>query len=173
MKNSIIILILALTINNLVTAQKKISDNVLQLNENSTSPASTLNDIKWIVGHWEGEALDGKCEETWLPAHNGRMIGTFRMTETKKFKFFAFSTIMEQGNSLEMRVKHFNYNFEGWEEKDRYIAFPLVKVEKNKIYFDGVTMEKIGDDRLNVYMSIKYRNGTVREEKYSYQRTKI
>lgn len=164
-------LLLFLSIN--IMAQDKVSENIIRLNENSQSPNASLEDLKWIIGHWIGTALDGDCEETWLPAYNGRMIGTFRMTKTSKYKFFAFSTIMEVSNSLEMRVKHFNYEFRGWEEKDKYITFPLVKIDKNRAYFDGVTMEKIGENRLNVYMSIKFKDGTVKEEKYVYKKYQL
>lgn len=39
--------------------------NTLNYNDEKGSPKATLQDIKWIVGNWTGEALGGICQETW------------------------------------------------------------------------------------------------------------
>ena len=152
-------------------AQVKVSENVITFEEGSKSPAATLDDVAWITGRWTGTGLDGTCEETWGPACNHHMIGTFRMITTEKFLFFAFADLTEVNGSLTMRVKHFNYDMHGWEDKDDYVEFPLVSITENRIYFDAMTMERVDDDHMNVYMTIRYKNGEAKEEKYIYTKS--
>ena len=41
------------------------AQNTLNYNYEKGSPKATLQDVKWIVGNWIGEALGGICQETW------------------------------------------------------------------------------------------------------------
>jgi hypothetical protein len=68
-----------------------------------------------------------------------------------------------------LRLKHFHGSMKGWEEKDKTIDFPLVKVEANRVYFDGMTFERVGADQLNVYVMIGDR-GEEKEVKFPYAR---
>ena len=51
----------------------------------------------------------------------------------------------------------------GWEEKDKYVSFPLVKLEGQTAWFEGMTLEKNGED-LIIYLSMK-DDGVLKEEK--------
>ncbi len=170
MKNLTLTFVFLLLICGMASAQTQVSPNILQWDESSPRPQATLQDAAWIVGQWTGEGLDGTCEEIWAPAYNNHMVGTFRMIKTEKFKFFAFADIAEVDNTLSMRVKHFTYDLKGWENKEGYKEFRLVKVAKNKLYFDGLTMVRIGDNQMEVFMTIKYKEGVIKEEKYSYKK---
>ena len=59
----------------------------------------------------------------------------------------------------------------GWEEKDQTIDFKLVKLEPNKVYFEGLTMEKISEDQINVWVLIE-ENGNTGEVLFAYNRMK-
>jgi hypothetical protein len=59
----------------------------------------------------------------------------------------------------------------GWEEKDKTIDFKLVKLEPNKVYFEGLTMEKIDDDHMNVHVLIEENNNT-EEILFAYKKVK-
>ena len=70
-----------------------------------------------------------------------------------------------------MELKHFSNELKGWEEKNETIAFPLVKITSNAVYFDGMTFVKISDDEMHVYVEIKADNKTS-EFLFTYNRVK-
>ena len=53
-----------------------------------------------------------------------------------------------------MQLKHFDSNLKGWEEKEETIDFKLVKLEKDKAFFEGLTFQKVGEDELQIIVLI-------------------
>ena len=87
-------------------------------------------------------------------------------------QFYELCTITEENRSLLLRIKHFDKDLKGWEEKNESIEFPLVKIEKNKVYFDGLTFEKLNEDALNIYVIFKYEDKEEVEMKFNYKSAK-
>ena len=77
--------------------------------------------------------------------------------------------ITEDQGSLTFRVKHFNPDMTGWEEKDETMDFLLVEVGDNEVFFDGLTLRRTGTE-LRIFLSMKGRDGTVREEAFVFDR---
>ena len=148
-----------------------ISQNTLTL-EGNESPAATLKDVAWIAGHWQGEALGGITEEVWTAPLGKSMMGSFKLVVDEVVQFYELCTITEENESLLLRIKHFDKDLKGWEEKDQSIEFPLVKIEKNKVYFDGLTFEKINEDELNIYVIFKDEGKEEVEMKFNYKSAK-
>ena len=73
--------------------------------------------------------------------------------------------------SLILQLKHFDGNMRGWEEKNETIDFKLVKLEPNKVYFEGLTMEKISDDQMNIWVLIE-DEGKTDEVLFAYTKAK-
>jgi hypothetical protein len=145
--------------------------NTLFLNDSIGSPKADLSNIEWIEGHWRGEAFGGITEEVWTPALGKSMMCTFKLVVNGEVNFYELVTISEEHGSLIMRLKHFHSNLSGWEEKDKTVDFKLVKVTKNKVYFDRCTFEKISDNEMNVYVVIQ--NGEQETEtKFNYKKVK-
>ncbi|MBC3766767.1 DUF6265 family protein [Neptunicella marina] len=144
-------------------------EHILYLAQNQTSPKASLNVVKWLAGHWRGEAFGGITEEIWAPPLGGSMMGAFKLVMDNQVKFYEIETIAEQNNSLVFRLKHFSGDLKGWEKQDETVNFPLVKVTTNKVYFDGLTVEKVNDDEINIYVAIEKKNTTT-EEKFNYKR---
>ena len=48
------------------------------------------------------------------------------------------------------RLKHFSPPLSAWEEKDEFVEFPLVAIEKRAAFFDGLTYVLEEGDRLTV-----------------------
>jgi hypothetical protein len=115
------------------------SPNVLNLAAGAKSPAATIEQLAWITGHWEGEAMDGRFEETWNAPSAGTMVGMFKFT---------------QDSEVKLRIKHFRADMVGWEEKDRSVEFPLVKISENEAYFSGLTYRKVGPDEIHIFVLI-------------------
>jgi len=145
------------------------SQHTLSLQDGASSPKATIEDVAWIAGHWRGEAFGGITEEIWSPPIGNAMVASFRLVVDDKVSFYEIETITEENGSLILRLKHFHGNLVGWEEKDETVDFPLVKVERNKAYFDGMTFEKVSDTELNVYVVIEDQDGNKQEMKFPYK----
>ena len=148
-----------------------IFQNTLTL-EDKDSPAASINDVARIAGNWQGEALGGITEEIWTAPLGKSMMGSFKLVVNEIVQFYELCTITEENESLLLRIKHFDKDLKGWEEKDQSIEFPLVKIEKNKVYFDGLTFEKINEDELNIYVIFKDEGKEEVEMKFNYKSAK-
>ncbi len=130
------------------------AQNTLQLKEGQQSPNANLDDVSWISGYWKGEALGGIAEEIWSPALGGSMMFSFRLVNDGKVTFYEVGHIKQIDSTLILQLKHFNGDLTGWETKDETVDFKLVKIEKDRVFFEGLTMEKIGKDEMLVSVVI-------------------
>lgn len=145
------------------------SPNTLAWTDSTASPEADLSAIKWIAGHWRGEAFGGITEEVWTPALGNSMMCAFKLVMNGKVEFYELVTISEEEGSLILRLKHFYSNLTGWEEKDETVDFRLVKVTEDRVYFDGFTFENVSANEMNVYVVI--RDGEQESEtKFSYRK---
>lgn len=114
------------------------------LAEGEVSPPAKLDGIDWLVGHWIGSGLGGVSEEIIAPAAGGQMMGMFRQfTGEGEVRFYEFYQFAEVDGSLILRLKHFNPDFTGWEEKDDFSSFKLVRLEETAAYFDGFSFVQV------------------------------
>ena len=109
----------------------------------TAAPQATIDDVSWISGSWSGQAMGSRFEETWNPPSAGTMVGMFKFIKEEEVAFYEILTIVEQGGTLMLRLKHFSPGLEGWEEKEKSIEFPLVSVSQSEARFDGLTLSLI------------------------------
>lgn len=128
--------------------------HTMQLDSLQESPPGSLADLSWIVGSWEGTAFGGIAEEVWAPASSNSMMGMFKLISEGGVYFYELMTIVEQEGTLMMRLKHCNNDLTGWEEKDETVDFPLVKVSENKVFFAGLTFERLNKNEIIVYVLV-------------------
>ncbi len=147
--------------------------NTLKYDESVGSPTATLADVAWLAGYWKGEALGGIIEDLWAPPVGGSMVGTFKLIVNNETSFYEIITITEENGTLIKRLKHFTKELKGWEEKDKTIDFKLVKITKNKIYFDEMTLERISDNEMNIYVVLGDGKGNNQEMKFPYRKVKL
>ena len=147
-------------------------DNTMQLDSLKTSPPASLTSLDWIAGCWEGEAFGGRTEEVWSRGSAGSMMGMFKLYDEKKVIFYELMTISEEDESLILRIKHFGNELKGWEEKDESIVFKLVKIESKRVYFSGLTFEKVSETGMNVYVVIHNEDDSLEEVKFTYSKCK-
>ena len=123
-----------------------------------------VSDLDFLVGRWTGEAFGGQIEEVWHPAMGGQMIGTFRLIQDGAPAFSEHMLITNPLDGVVLRLKHFNPDMTGWEEKDEFVEFPLVAVdlEDSTAWFGGLTLKRSGD-RLVIYLAMTTAGGA-REE---------
>ena len=150
--------------------QEKETANTLKLSGTSR-PKATIKDISWLAGHWRGMALGGVSEEMWSPPMANSMMGSYRLIKNDTaVVFYELLTITEDNQSLTLRLKHFNKDLTGWEEKNEVREFKLVKNEKNKLWFEGMTFESIDENNFRVFLAIQKKNGEVIEEVFPYKK---
>jgi len=113
-------------------------------------PAATLHDLSWLSGSWEGEGIEGApALEAYAPAAGGQMVGHFRqLNKDGSVMFYEIITIVEDAGSLAYRLKHFNADLTGWEEKDKVVVFPLTAATKQRWDFSGLVYERTGPDAM-------------------------
>lgn len=145
------------------------AQETLQLSEGQTSPNASLKDVAWIPGHWQGEAFGGLAEEIWSEPMGGSMMFVFRLVKDNEVSFYEVGHIQEVDNSIILQLKHFDKNLRGWEEKDETVDFRLVKLEKNKAYFEGFTIEKVSENQMNIWVLIESKN-SAEEVLFAYKR---
>ena len=164
-RTTLIVSILLLTSLNSIAQQK--FKNTLTFNEREGSPKASLADASWISGYWKGHAMGGQIEEIWSAPMGGSMMGSFKLVEDDKVVFYELETITETNGTLLLQIKHFNADLTGWEEKDKSVDFKLVKVTPDKLFFDDLTFEKLGDNEMNIYVVIEDKDGA-EEVKFNY-----
>tara|TARA_R110000868_G_scaffold28633_2_gene107156 strand:+ start:6052 stop:6540 length:489 start_codon:yes stop_codon:yes gene_type:complete len=146
------------------------AQNTLSLPENAVPPKASLADASFMTGHWKGQDFGGTTEEIWTAGEGNSMLFTFRLVIDGKVNFYEIGHIIEDGDSLLLQLKHFGGDLKGWEEKEETEDFKLVKKEANKIYFDGLTYEKVNENELNAYVLVKNKDGTQEEMKFNFKR---
>ena len=145
-------LIIALT---LVLSCEHCCPTEAQENPERQSDMSSIDDFNWISGNWKGNAMGGTFEEAWNPASGGAMMGMFKFIDDDKIKFYELLTIVPSGDSMVLRLKHFDAGLKGWEEKNESIEFPLISVSPTEANFDGLTFTKINQKRMDIVVVTK------------------
>lgn len=137
----------------------------------ATPPPAKVEDLAWLVGHWEGEGLGGRSMETFSPPAAGQMAGHFQQVGADgRLKFYELYQFVPQGNSLVLRLKHFNADLTGWEEKDETVSFPLVAIETSAAYFNGLTFRRTADGGLESFVRVRGEDGKAGEMTFRYRR---
>lgn len=129
-----------------------------------------LDNIKWISGHWKGEAFGGQVEEHWSEPSGGSMMATFKLIADGKVSFYEIEIIREVENSLILQLKHFDHDLKGWETKNETVDFPLIKITENRVIFEGMSFEKVSDTEMNVFVDIKNENGDLETIEFNYKK---
>ena len=144
--------------------------NTRQLPPQTASPPATVEQLSWLTGNWLGEGFGGELsEETWQPARAKTMLGIFRQHAEGKPMFYELMLLHETGGTVELRLKHFNPDLTGWEEKDKFLTFKLVALEPNTAYFSGLTYRREGDT-LRIFLAMR-REGKLEEAAFTLKRT--
>ena len=139
------------------------TENTLRLADPSRAVTADLDELAWLAGFWRGEGFGGVVEEAWTPPSAGTMVGTFKLIGEEEGRpqpsFYEFMAILESDAGLVLRLKHFNPDVTGWEEKDDYVSFPLVKIEGSRVYFRGLTYERTAEGDLKIYLAMRTKDG--------------
>lgn len=117
-----------------------------EISEPATDQNFDINDYDWLVGSWTGDGFGGISEESWSQPVNGTMMGMFRHISNGEVAFYEFMLLDENG----IRLKHFNPDLTGWEEKDDMMNFKMISSSKDKIEMEGLTYERKSDTEIEI-----------------------
>ena len=134
-------------------------------------PDATVEDMAWLAGRWTGDGLGGRTEEIWSPPDAGVMMGMFRLIREDKPVFYEFLTLRVTERGLSMQLKHFHPDMRGWEEREKFVEFLYVGRDGNRVFFEGLTFVREGADALTIYLALRAKDGTVREQTFRMKRT--
>ncbi|MBD3298146.1 MAG: hypothetical protein GF341_05780 [candidate division Zixibacteria bacterium] len=164
------LLLLAVLTTSPLPAQDQLTEHTLRLNDGAQPAMATIDDIAWLAGSYRGDGLGGVVEEIWSEPRAGMMVGLFRATKNDTLMFTELMYISEEDSSLVLRLKHFNPDLTGWEEKNEVEEFHLVKMTDDAIYFDGLTIRTRDNGGMEAYVNARKSDGTLSEFGFVYDR---
>jgi hypothetical protein len=122
-----------------------------------------LTDLGWLSGCWEGRAFGQAASECWMPAPSGRLTGMFQLLNGADQQFSEIFVIDRFDDGPALRLKHFDPNLIGWEEKDGFVRFPLLETGPDFARFDGLLYRRQPDGTLLIELRMKRDGETVIE----------
>ncbi len=128
------------------------------------APTASIQDAAWLTGHWVGEGLGGELDEAFSAPLGGQMAGHLRLSRDGKPVFYEMMLIEEHQGALRFRVKHFDPDFTGWEEKDRSLDFPFVSAAPGELVFRSLAFRKDGPDRMVITLRMRQDNGEAADQ---------
>lgn len=136
--------------------------NTLKLTKKENAAKARIGEVAWLAGRWIGEFSGGTGEEVFAPPAGDSMLGMFRLVKDGRIVFSELMTIVEEDGSLVLKLKHFDRDLKGWEEKDVVRKFPLIKLTEREAYFDSITYQRDGDE-LRFFVAVRQKNGEFQE----------
>lgn len=131
-------------------------ESIIRSEANAEAVAAVdIDDLAWIAGQWKAENSGGIAEAQWSTPADGAIMGAFRMIMNGKVAFYQFLVLGKQDGEFMVRIKHFNPDLKGWEERDKSTDFKLVDAGENIWYFKGFTFEKHSQDSFTIYVKFK------------------
>jgi hypothetical protein len=111
--------------------------------------SSALQPLAFLSGRWVSEEPGEMQEENWLPVSGESMVGSFRIVRRGKPVFYEFWAVEVDENRPVLKLKHFNADLAGWEEKDSSTKMPLTSISPD----DAVFAEPDGSVSLHYHRS--------------------
>jgi hypothetical protein len=142
----------------------------MTLEEGQSSEPIELDQFRWMAGSWEGSGLGGECVETWSVPKGNAMVGSFLYAQADKTIFSEHFVILKVGDSITLKLKHFDDKLSGWEEKDKFVEFKFVKREGDRFHFNGLTYVRKGENEMEAFVRMKGKDGKASEIKFAFQR---
>ena len=171
MKKTLLIISVAILLAANAIGQTKLTENTIRIDKDEKGSPATVSDMEWMAGSWEGNALGGSVKEVWTKTEGGVMIGMFFLAKDNKPVFSEYLNFMVDEGELFLKLKHFNPDLTGWEEKDDLVSFRFIKKDGNRYYFQGLTFENAGKDAFNIYLAMRRKDKTYSEAVFKLKRS--
>lgn len=140
----------------------------------SARPAATMADMVWLEGRWQGTGIGGHpAGETFTFAGEQQMVGHFwQLDESGGIEFYELITVVPDGDSLTMRLKHFTGDLTGWEAQagNAALEFPLRERSAGRWQFGPVTFTLDGPGKLAIAVVTRNGEGALDTLEFRYDR---
>ena len=146
------LMIIYLSLFDVVFANEKSSDE-----EKSESPRVTsIDQLDWLTGNWEGPIGDSVLEESWLPPRANTITAVVRLTKGSLTEFVELIKIEKIDQSFELRLNLFDASLKPRSEKPQVLK--LSKISDKSVTFNGVnegshrklSYELVGNDKFAI-----------------------
>jgi len=143
----------------------------------SSATSSKLAPLAFISGRWHTEFGGDQLEEYWSPPAGDSMMGVFRWMKGGKVWMNELITIVDEGEEIVFRLKHFDAKMVGWEEKGECLTLKLVRSGANEVVFEEskpkqplrITYRKMGEDSLVVVLE-SLGDGKPKADEFTFRR---
>ena len=129
-----------------------------------------ISDFAFLAGYWIGDGFGGVSEEMWMPPMNDRMQGIYKHSLDGELVFSEFMDISRENGEFRLRLKHFNPDLTGWEEKNDFVTFRLVSVAPGKVIFRGLSYELLDPDHMKIELNLREDDGSTHTEVFNFTR---
>src|SRR5262249_20733864 len=151
-----------------VNAGRLQGEPVIRATPGSSPPPARIAAASWMEGDWVGRAMGGTSEEAWMAPLAGTMSSVYRGMRDGKVTFFEIVTLVEDGPSLKLRLKHFDPELRGWEAPEKTVDFPLVRAAPGALFLDGMSYQRVGEG-LEAWVILGLHDGGTRAERFLYR----
>ena len=151
-------------------ASERVTEHTVKFSPGEKPAPAKIADMQWLAGHWVGEAFGGTAEELWAEPVGDTMAGMYRLHKSGKTMFYEILTLSEKDGSLVIRLKHFNPDLTGWEEKNEVRSFALVEKRDGALLFEGMSFHPQGD-QLTIHLAVEHKDKPIEEVTFKYRRT--
>src|SRR5258708_9920757 len=142
-------------------------------------PPTSLADLAWIAGRWLDTSPGSLSEEVWTAPSGDSMLGMWRFVSGGRARIFELLAITTGEGGLELRLRHFNPQLVGREDKERPVVLKLVHRADRGSAFEGneyagtgrvrITYRRTDEDGLTVTLEkggskeeFRFRRGDAR-----------
>jgi hypothetical protein len=99
------------------------------------SHGAALAPLSFLTGRWVSETPGVMQEEIWTPLSGDSITGSFRIVELGRPVFYEFWAVEVDDNRPVLKLKHFNADLIGWEDKGASTKMPLVSTSERYAVF--------------------------------------
>lgn len=98
-----------------------------------------IESLDWLSGRWVVEGGGDYLEETWSPAREDALVGTFRWArEGGVWMYELMSIEADDEAGLVFHLRHFDRGLAPWEsEAEGAMRYPLASLEENRVVFEN------------------------------------
>jgi len=138
---------------------------------------ANIEQLSFLTGKWRATERDEITEEIWGSVEGDSIVGHCHSVQNSKSTLYELIAILEGGNGLVMRIKHFKNGFVPWDEQAEPGDLSLIKVAKNEATFQNRSKDTVTihynrtDDKLTADVTV-LRDGKAKVFSSAYQLVK-
>jgi len=102
-----------------------------------SAESASLSTLGWLAGRWVDDSGGNVSEEIWTAPSGDSILGTWRLVVKGQIKLSEILTIQAEGQTLVLRLRHFDAKLVGREERDKPLELTLAGWNEREARFEG------------------------------------